>query len=183
VWDLAWLEPAEYTTATVVAFFPKDTFDMLRLTTDIAFVRQDRIAVGSGSNVSTVGLPRVDPTLSDPFLEDCKNLMVDVTSWQVEPDTLFRRLTDSDREIVTVGVLGYRVLSLEDLHEDLQGQMYWPTPSPWWPRVPEMHASIQHKGNTCGHVLASSNDSTDRGLEDRSMFSLAGSVSEIDVDL
>ena len=173
VLDQAWLEPDEYTTATVVAYFPQDKFDMLRLTTDMAFVREDRIAIDENiTPVSTKKLAR-----NSPLVKGCEGLNVYLTIWPVKQYTLFRRLTESDREVVIALVAGPArkpsdaVREASNIKPEIEGQ--------WSPAFPQMYASIQHTGRSCGHVI--NPDSTSHGLEDHSMFSQAGSVSEVEI--
>ncbi|MGE5288441.1 MAG: hypothetical protein ACM3ML_14840 [Micromonosporaceae bacterium] len=173
VFDQAWLEPGEYTTATVVAYFPEDEFDLLRLTTDIAFIREDRVTVGDPSPVNTEQL-----SPNSRLVKGCEDGNVYLTLWPVEERTLFRRLTESDREVVVALVAGptgeppAATREATDVKSGSDGQ--------WWPDFPGMYASIQHKGRSCGHVI-NPEPSTKRGLEDRSMFSKAGSVSEVEI--
>jgi hypothetical protein len=163
VTNQAWLEPDESTTATVVAYFPQDKFDLLRLTTDIAFIRQDRVVVGDPEN---------------QLVKNCEGFKIYRTIWPVKQNTLFHWLTESDREVVValkVGPATKRSVATgeaEDANSVIDGR--------WRPEYPEMHAEIQHKGRSCGHVI-NSVLGTGGGLEDRSMFSVAGSVSEIGI--
>jgi hypothetical protein len=169
VFNQAWLEPDESTTATLIAYFPQGKFDLLRLTTDIAFVREDRIAVGDDSSVNTETL-----TPNSRLVKGCEGHNVYLTLWPVEQGSLFHWLTESDREVVialVIGPAGKPSTAAKEVNSNIDG--------PWSPVFPEMHASIQHKGKSCGHVIRP--NPTDRGLEDRSMFSEAGSVSEVEI--
>ena len=123
VQDQAWLEPKEFTRATVVAFLPPERFHLLRLTTDIAFVRQDRLRLGE--------------RISEE--KDCENLRVRMATWPVIYGSALERLTNSEAEVSTALVIGV----LPPVSED----------TIWWPNVPGLHASIHHTGKPCDHIL------------------------------
>jgi len=125
-----------------------------------------------GTAVSTKKLPR-----NSPLVKGCEGLDVYLTIWPVKQDTLFRRLTESDREVVIALVAGpagkppAAAREASNAKPEIEGR--------WSPAFPKMYASIQQIGRSCGHVI--NPDSTSHGLEDRSMFSRAGSVSEVEI--
>ncbi|MFF2524365.1 hypothetical protein [Streptomyces liangshanensis] len=147
--DYAWIGPGEKLRTTLQAHAPLGEFDLLRLTTDIAVARADRVetAAGGAGNYPD-GRRRMycDGTL----IAESRRPLAHV-GW-------FDRLTESDRELVTFWALS------GDSGDN----------SPWWPAFPWTNVSIQHTGRGCEHALVPDRD----GLEDDAMVGWASSVAE-----
>ncbi|WP_405395417.1 hypothetical protein [Microbispora hainanensis] len=163
--DAAELIPNEESTATVVAFVPPKMFSgnrgfsLLRLTVDVVFVRADRVSLGLPEEVdSTSGVGRDQ--------EGCEGRQVLQRRWMVTYASLIDRLTQSRREVA----IGRSVRSLAASP---------PWQVLWWEDVPSLDYSIHHGQQPCGRLLDLDLDGSDQGLEERSMLSTAGAVTEL----
>lgn len=147
--DYAWIGPGEKLHTTLQAHAPRGSFDLLRMTTDVAVARADRVETVAD-----------DTTLSPGGREasSCAGTLIAESRRPLAHVGLFDRLTESDRELVT-----FWALSGDSGDE-----------SPWWPAFPWTSVSIQHAGHGCAHALAPDHD----GLEDNAMVGWASSVTE-----
>ncbi|QGV77081.1 hypothetical protein [Streptomyces ficellus] len=129
--DHAWIGPDEEYATTLRGHAPAGRFGLLRVTTDVAVARADRVEVADG------------PRSTHRRVKDCGGVrMAEIRRPIAHPGT-FDWLTESDRELVT-----YWVFSGEG-HSDA---------SPWWPPFPWTSVSIQHTGHGCGHALQPDHD-------------------------
>lgn len=129
-WDHAWLGPNEKTQATVLAHAPRDRFNLLRLTADVAVARADQVEVDTSSR----GNERVE--------KDCDGTTIAESRQPIHHAGLLDWITESDRELVTLW-------AIDGVQND---------ESPWWPCFPWINASIQHKGHSCTHALYQDDD-------------------------
>lgn len=120
----AWLEPGEATRATVVAFTPKE-FGLLRVTTDVAAGRADRIPIEDDQRTPFGGTNEKDCGGGEGF----------ETRWALHRTSWLGILTSSNQEVMTV----WGVTKGKD--------------SPWWPTNPWIDAEIQRRGKPCTHIF------------------------------
>ncbi|MGW1767058.1 hypothetical protein ACWCQL_23690 [Streptomyces sp. NPDC002073] len=128
--DYAWIGPDEEFRMRLRAQAPRDRFDLLRLTADVAVARADRVEVdewqpGGGRALETCAGTRI--------AEDRRPLArLGAFEW----------LTESRRELVTFWAVS------GELGDE----------SPWWPPFPWTGVSIQHAGHDCAHALKPDRD-------------------------
>ncbi|MGW6743536.1 hypothetical protein ACWGDX_22925 [Streptomyces sp. NPDC055025] len=147
--DYAWIGPGEKLRTTLQAHVPRGEFDLLRMTTDVAVARADRVETAAENTTISPG---------DREMMYCAGTLIAESRRPLAHVGLFDRLTESDRELITFWALS----------GDSGDQ------SPWWPAFPWTNVSIQHAGHSCEHALAPDQD----GLEDNAMVGWASSVTE-----
>ncbi|MEU3620561.1 hypothetical protein ABZ725_51250 [Streptomyces sp. NPDC006872] len=151
--DTAWLEPQETTRATVVAFAPKGAFDLLRVTTDVAAGRADRLPIEDDRRTF------IEHDARTPFgasgEKGCGGAKGLETRWDMRRTSWLEILTTSEQEVMTV----WGVTEGED--------------SPWWPSDPWIDVQLQRRGKPCEHIF-----DDDHGLEDQAMVGWSGAVAD-----
>lgn len=129
-WDHAWLGPGEKTHTTVLAHAPRNRFNLLRLTTDLAVARADQVDV------------ETDPRRPNRVPKDCQGTSIIETRQPIHHTGLLDWATESDRELVTIW-------AIDGAKDDK---------TPWWPGFPWINASLQHTGHSCTHALDQDDD-------------------------
>ncbi|MFD3585739.1 hypothetical protein [Streptomyces sp. NPDC058683] len=145
-WDHAWLGPDEKSQTTVLAHAPRNQFNLLRITTDPAVARADQVDI------------ETDPRSPTRTEKNCRGTRIIETRQPIHHAGLVDRITESDRELVTLWALSGTA------HDS----------APWWPPFPWINASLQHTGHSCAHALNRDDD----GLETRAMLGWAGAIAE-----
>ncbi|GAA1264406.1 hypothetical protein Psi02_64220 [Planotetraspora silvatica] len=166
--DAVELIPNEESTATIVAFVPPSVlsgdkgFSLLRLTVDIVFVRADRVSLGVPDAVDSTSTA----SGSERDHEGCEGRQVLQRRWTVTYGSLIDRLTQSRREVAIGRTVQSSATGL-------------PEPDLWWEAIPSLDYSIHHGQQPCGRLVNPDQYGSDRGLEERSMLSTAGAVTEL----
>ncbi|MGA4867175.1 hypothetical protein ACPB9J_31540 [Streptomyces lavendulocolor] len=127
--DYAWIGPGEEYGTTLRAHVPAGRFNLLRITSDVAVARADRVTVE-------------DWPQSPNRRMYCAGTDIAQTRRPIAHRGAFDRLTESDRELVTFWVF--------------DGD--YPDLSPWWAPFPWTGVSIQHAGHGCDHAMAPDHD-------------------------
>ncbi|MFD3622883.1 hypothetical protein ACFWWT_48880 [Streptomyces sp. NPDC058676] len=96
-WDNAWLGPGETTRADLLVQAARGKFNLLRLTTDLAIARADRVEIAESS------VPKKDT---------CERTDIMLTRRRIAHAGVLDRLTNSDRELVTFWATGGEVAAV-----------------------------------------------------------------------
>jgi hypothetical protein len=162
--DQMTLVPDESTEISVVAFFPAERYDLLRLGTEIAIARDDRLATGEPTRVADADLsPAPDEgehTASSRPLPECAGRRTVAHVWPVQHSSMVEILTRERTEVV--------------LGKVVEGNPEEDDPAWWWPPQPYLVYQIQPTGQSCGHLF----DSYDDGLEIDRMADMTGALTE-----
>jgi len=128
--DYAWIGPDEKVQTKLRAQAPRGRFHLLRITTDVAVARADRVEVEDRPQPAGRELKTCNGTRIAEYRRNIASL--GALDW----------LTESRRELVTFWAVSGK-----------QGDE-----SPWWPAFPWTGVSIQHDGHDCGHALEPDHD-------------------------
>lgn len=128
--DYAWIGPDEKVHTKLRAQAPRGRFHLLRITTDVAVARADRVEVEDG------------PQPGGRELKTCNGTRIAENRRNIASLGALDWLTESHRELVTFWAVSGK-----------QGDE-----SPWWPAFPWTGVSIQHDGHDCGHALEPDHD-------------------------
>ncbi|MEU6705611.1 hypothetical protein [Streptomyces wuyuanensis] len=128
--DYAWIGPNEKVHTRLRAQAPRDRFQLLRITADVAVARADRVEVDDRPQPGGRALKTCDGTRIAEHRRPLARLGA------------FEWLTESRRELVTFWAVS------GDLGDE----------SPWWPAFPWTGVSIQHDGHDCAHALRPDRD-------------------------
>ena len=150
LWDQTLFEPGEESTASLVANFPNNRFDSLRLTTDVVVVRGGELEIQGGELRIESGRPIEQHSHGGRHWA--------VASWPISKPSMIDKITDSDREVVASWLL-------EDSSERVAS-------------YPRLEVFIQHRSDISPEKLASK-ENRGLTLEKRYGMSFAGSVAEL----